>query len=542
MPSHGSSPNGGYTPPPPPPGRTFAGSGGSDFYRTDNGIRSVPVLQKTKSISYGTSDEIYSITTTAAVDSPSGIIPNRIEIVNNGPVPVVIMTGYKIYTDETTIADTGKTRYFHTLLMPGNNYYPEIRGVISNVEATIQFDGTALENDAPSDINSGLLWYDTGANLAADVDATTNPITITTDANHTNYFRQGDLIQIGRGTTQADLEEANHYREILRVQSITNTTTMVCERALYGTDAGDNDLANWNQGHTLGFPIFLPFFNAYHDVDKYSVCQTDDNGRFKSYNFFGLGRASGVPQGLIPGSIALKFYQPGYQELGLTGITSATHSGLAAETNYAFDIQVDSGTNFDNLTFETDSSNLNFGGTSGIISKIQSALNTQYYTAGNLFEKKVTVGIVGGDIRFTSGSNLSTSAIAITAEDGSDASFLGTGRIPAVGNIDAAVAAKLPDDVVYDPITYATTPANVFAYDDGYGRIRGVATGTCCYERGMIDFIGPPNAEFVYSVSHTSAFSGKLTDASTTRGGALVNILANCPTQKRDASVIMRIF
>ena len=48
-----------------------------------------------------------------------------------------------------------------------------------------------------------------------------------------------------------------------------------------------------------------------------------------------------------------------------------------------------------------------------------SALDTAYYTAGNLFEKKVTVGIENGDVIFRSGSRLSSSAIASKPPNGS---------------------------------------------------------------------------------------------------------------------------
>ena len=303
-----------------------------------------------------------------------------------------------------------------------------------------------------------------------------------------------------------------------------NSNTLTVKRGVYGstaaTGAADTD------------PVRFPFFNAYHDFDKFSVAQTDANGRFKCMNFFGQARSATESSGIVPGSFTIKFYEAGYQELGLSGITSATNSGLTASTAYAFDIQVDGGTNFDNLTFTTDSSNVNFGGTNGVIAKIQSALDTQFYTSGNLFEKKVHVGIVGGDIRFTSGSHLSTSAIAITAEDGGDASFLGTGRIPAVGNIDAAVGAKLPDDVIYDKVTYATSPNPVFGYDDGYGTIQGMCRGTINYETGAIDIVGCPiNAEFVISALTNSAFAGKLNESETNRVNSLVEIYANTPSQ-----------
>ena len=62
--------------------------------------------------------------------------------------------------------------------------------------------------------------------------------------------------------------------------------------------------------------------------------------------------------------------------------------------------------------------------------------------------------------------------------------------------------------------------------------------GSVNYETGAIDLInGPPNSEFVYSVSYNSAFSGKFATATTARGGALVDILANCPSQKRNGNV-----
>ena len=197
-----------------------------------------PVFQKTKSIAYGTSDEIYSLVSTTAVDAPSGAIPKSIEIKNDGIVPVVIMVGYKSYSDETTIDDSGATRYFHTMLMPNEVYYPSIRGAISTATATTQFDGEAIENVASSSVNSGLLWFDSTAILAAHVrPSETDPLTITVGTDETNLFRVGDLIQIGRGTSQTDLTEATYYREILRVQSITDGEDMVCESGLYGTDA-----------------------------------------------------------------------------------------------------------------------------------------------------------------------------------------------------------------------------------------------------------------------------------------------------------------
>ena len=495
---------------------------------------------KVKTVSYNTvASQIYSASATVSADAPSGEIPKQINITNTGDTPAMVLTGYETYSDEST--DSGATKYLQAMVMPGETYSPPVRAVISTEVAQTQFDGTANAVQAPSSINSALLWKDITADLGADVDATTDPITVTTAADHTNFFRVGDLIQIGRGTSQTDLEEANHYREILRVQSITNTTTMVCERALYGTTAGDNDSTNWNQGHTSGFPIFLPFFNAYHEVDKFSVAQTDTNGRFKCYNMFGYGRASSGRQGIVPGSFSMKFYQPGYQNCGMSGLTPSTHSGLAASTAYKIDITVDGGTKFQDLTFTTDTSVLTFGGSKGIIQKIQEALDTQYYTAGNLFEKKVNVALVDGDLRFTSGSHLSTSAILL--EDTGDSLSLfdasAVGRFTAATSLPAAVAAKLPDDVVYDRVTYATSPNNIFCYDDGSGNIKGVCQGTINYETGAIDITGAPaNAEFVFNVFYSSAFSGKVI----TGDNAMVEILANTVNQKRNTKLKVDIY
>ena len=184
-----------------------------------------------------------------------------------------------------------------------------------------------------------------------------------------------------------------------------------------------------------------------------------------------------------------------------------------------------------------------------MISKINSALEDKYNnSASNTFQQKSSVSIVSGDIRFSSGQRLSTSAIALTAgTDGASASYnifaQQNGWFPALANVPNAVAARLPDDNVYDKVTYATSPnTSAFCYDDGNGRLFGAATGTICYERGMIDFGGKPNAEFVYSVAHTSAFSGKLGASSTTKGGTLTDILANTPSQKCNGSVKVRVF
>ena len=511
-------------------------AGGTVGIRETGGNARKPILEKSKSVTYNatTSDQIFAVSADPSATAKESI-PNRVEIENTGKVPIMLMVGYSSYTDDTTIDETD---YVHTLLPAGQTFSPPVRSVISSAaDKTIMF-GTAVSNTAPNSNE----YVDSGA----DADSATSSGVIGSSSNTTlylepytsatdctaNLFRVGDLIRL-----------TNEIMEVTAIgaKAALATNTLTVKRGLYGSTAASD--------HTDDDDVLLPFFNAYHDYDKYSVAQTDSDGKFKCNNFFGLGRAATGVQGITPGSVALKFYTEGaYQSLGLSGIDSGTHSGLTASTTYYFTIAVDGGSTIE-ISFTTDASNLNFGGANGIIPKIQDALNAQFYTAGHMFEKKVTVGIVDGDVRFTSGSNLSTSAIALTAGTsgaGDSVRFFAqaNGRIPAFANVPTAVAASLPDDVTYDNVTYATIPnSSAFVYDDGNGRLFGAADGTINYETGAIDFINAPvNAEFVYSVLHTSAFSGKLNEAETSRINSIVDIYANTPSQKWNGSVKVRTF
>ena len=506
----------------------------TSFGSQTNG-RSKPTLEKTKSVSYSsaTSDQIFAISSSASATSKEAM-PSAIEIVNSGTVPIFLMMGYSSYTDDTSI---DATDYLHVLLPAGDSFNPPIRSVISSAaDNTIMF-GTAVDNLAPdgnmyTEFSDGVADIDsaTAAGIVGNATNTTvylEPYTSAANCS-ANLFRVGDLIRV-----------RNEVMEVTALGDKTNLANnyLTVKRDMYGTDGGTSAVDNDSTR--------LPFFNAYHDFDKYSVAQTDSDGKFKCFNFFGQGRSATESSGIVAGSFNIKFYNAGYQNLGLSGITSSTNTGISASTELKLDITVDGGTLFQDLTFTTDSSNANFGGTNGLISKIQSALDTQYYTAGNLFEKKVTVGIVDGDIRFTSGSHLSTSAILLgdTGDSGSFIDAAANGRIPASGNIPTAVAARLPDDVVYDGITYETSPNNVFGYDDGNGRITGMCSGSINYETGAINITGcPPNAEFVVSALTNSAFSGKLNESETNRINSLVDIRVNTPSTKSAGKVTLRTY
>ena len=461
--------------------------------------------------------ELFTASTTKAKGQLA--VAKTLSVQNRGRATLGVHLKFNNWSAEATIGTGGtgdanpSATFVHMIVPVGQTLsFPTARALSSTTGTIFDGDSSTLSNTAPKDINSNLLWRDAGVNLAAAIDATTDPFQLTLDANQTNFFRVGDIIQVGRGTSQDDLDEANHYREIMRVKSIDSTTQMTCERALYGTSAGDSDSTNWNQGHANTFPVFLPFFNAYHDTDKFSSSRTDNDGKFKASNFFGYGRAATTAAtGILPGSIAIKCYNPGYQELGLSGITPSTNTGLTAGTTYDFTIAVDGGSAFE-TAFTVDSTNTKFGGRDGVLSKIQDVFDEAYYTSGILFEKKVTVSIVGGDVRFSSGSYLSTSAVALGTESGGDTDLWGQGRIPALATFTtSAVAAKLPDDTVIDTVTNEeTSNTRFFMYDDGNGNLVGNGRGTINYDSGAIDFISKPNAEFVVTASFGSSLAGAL--------------------------------
>ena len=438
---------------------------------------------------------------------------------NVGRVGVEIVFKSEEWVDASPDTNGGVSHQSYLISSGDFLYLPNLRQLNYETATTSAANGQTLDNQVPD----GNMYVDSGADLdhaTADTMGTdATHTTLNLEDGHSKYFKVGDLIRI-----------ENEICEVTAVGTGADLANSTCTivSGLYGSTAAT---------HADDVAIRLPFFNMYADFDKYSTAQTDGSGRYKAMNLLGYGRkVDAVADGFVPGSISGKFYAPGYQELGMSGITPSTESGLANETAYAFDIAVDGGSDY-TLSFTTGSST-KFGGTGGIIRKIQDALNAGYYAAGNLLEKKVTVTLFNGDIRFTSGSHLSTSAISISAPASGTTPF-GVGRfVMAVGAIEQAVPAKLPDDVLYDKKTNQTTPnTEVMFYDDGHGRIAGVCTGTINYETGAIDITGcPPNAHFVISATYGSAHSGG-EEYSNTLGNTVSTISGRSVNPKINSSV-----
>jgi hypothetical protein len=237
---------------------------------------------------------------------------------------------------------------------------------------------TTLEVDSTADLDTA-----TDSAMATGISATRLYLEPYTSASNctANLFRVGDLIrlenEICEVTAIGDKSDlANNYVDI--------------KRGLFGTSRAT---------HADDVSVDFPFFNTQSDFDAFTYAQTNASGRFTAQNLFGYGRSLTYPSGIVKGSFAMKFYNNGYQELGLSGVTSASNSGLTASTAYQFIVAVDGGSDFD-VDFTTDASDLSVG---KVLSLIQAQFDSAYYAAsGNLKNKRLKVGIVNGDIRFTS--------------------------------------------------------------------------------------------------------------------------------------------
>ena len=334
--------------------------------------------------------------------------------------------------------------------------------------------------------------------------------------------------------------------EVLGVYGDNPTTTaladnhIVVKRGVAGTDPATHS----------GTPaIDFAFHNHYHSLARYSVAQTDSLGRYKSSNLYGKGRADSGQSGIVAGSLAFQFYTQGTATIPINGgATPDGETGLVASTEYGFDITVDGSGNLtsDFMKFTT-STNTKFGGSDGVIQKIQDALDTYYYTNGsNILNERVTVGLENGDIVFRSGSFLSTSAITIANPSAGETTPFGVGRIPALSAV-VHEDARMETEIVYDPVTHGTTYKEIFIRDDGNGNLiwkNERKVGEINYETGAHFFTIPerPNAEYKFSALHTSPFSGKLDGTASGRTNALRQVLGNTTQQKCEAKLTVTTY
>ena len=457
------------------------------------------------------------------------VAPKAILVENTGSVGCELLISTAEWTtdaDNTADSLSDATHYLAMILPAGECIYLPNNRLIGTSGAVGGGMGVLVDNQAPNSNE----YVDSGADADTATDGAiasgTTTTTLYLEDGHSKYFKVGDLIRL-----------ENEICEVTAVGTGADLANSTCTivRGLYGSTAAT---------HADDVAVRLPFFNIHHDFDDTSyngggngsatVAKTNASGKFRAMNFFGYGRtADAVCDGLVAGSIAIKFYNQGFQEFGLAGITPSTKTGLAASTTYTFALTI-SGGSADDVAFTTDSSDLTFG---SVISKIQSAINDKFTAGTNLKNKKATIGIVGGDIRVTDSSRLSTGAIALAAPSSGTTPFA-VGIIPAVGVLEKAVAAKLPDDTIYDSVTYASKKnTSAFLLDNGNGSLIGAGgSGSINYETGEVNLNAFPNAEFVVSANTQAGHSGGVESSATTING-IVTLEARSCNAKADTDI-----
>tara|TARA_Y100001973_G_scaffold82057_2_gene121199 strand:+ start:13210 stop:14883 length:1674 start_codon:yes stop_codon:yes gene_type:complete len=371
------------------------------------------------------------------------------------------------------------------------------------IDADASSRGDSITRNSAGLIETNVL-LDNGSNHAS------GDTTLTVDSNY--YFKTNDILAVAN---------SDGSTEFLKVLDIPSATTIEVERGILGSTAGTiNDNAE--------------FFLYYKTQVADTVVKSNSNGVYQANTLFGYGRSlSSQPQGITMGSVGIKVREPAYEELGMTGQTLGTSTGLTVSTSYDFKITNDADSQ-QTITIVTDSSNVSWGGTNGLLAKINDAFLT-LYKAGT-FTYLPKIAIVNGDIRVTSGSRLSTSAI--TLADGTSNNLIGgtQGRIP---NIDNSVkkATKFPEDFETEKIIF----------DDGRGNLNGgQGNGTIDYNSGAIYLNTFADAEFQVSAYYNSCLSGDLNNSDNS-GGFPANprinrILARSTNPYKDAEIRVIVY
>ena len=497
--------------------------------------------------------KMYSGATTKSTNTMAS--PQAILIKNTSDVAAEILINVQDYknnsnTDAANSVDVGgggatKLRSF-SMLLPAQRFVflPNTRmisysstddggaSIIYQSAANAPVGAVSIE---PKDINSGNKYrdvrlinsatYGTGtAVLVNDGDATATSTELTVDDHH--WLKEGDKLMMIVGGE----------KEIVQITFMQSDTTITIARALDGSKAvviADNTT------------LVYAFHNGYLPFDTSKV-QTDANGRFKQHGaFFGYARtADAVVDGLVPGSVSIgPFYtEGGYLDWGLSGLTANTETGLAKSTTYTFHIVVDefNAGGIDSLSnspsaevaiaFTTDASDTTFAGSANaVLPKIQAVLDEQFYTTSSgLNGKKVSIGLVNGDVRITSHSNHSDTIVGIANVSGTTP--FGVGAFPPLASsvpdvLGKEVGGGTTDNIMYGPASYlapetindpttgkSMTNDSAFIFDDGNGNLlyMGRKVGYIDYEKGHCEWHIPslPNAEFKIHAESHSAHSG----------------------------------
>jgi len=433
-------------------------------------------------------------------------------------------------SDDLGLSGARITRYWTWLLPAGEAFHLPNSRVVAYEEATGgTFESGAFATDGaievePADINSGEIIAASGASLKASgagADDLDNPGIFLTDATETSFLKVGDAINIGT--------------EVMVITGITHAAhRFTVDRGMFGSDiashADGDTIAHWFGNQYLVFAAGA------------QKCKTDHFGRFKQTGaFFSKSRtADRIADGIVPGSAAIgPFYSiGGHLDFGIVGLTPSDRHGLTGGTSYGFTFVVDdfhtsglgSITNKQDITFTPDSSDLTFNtGKNSLIPKIQTAIDEKVRDPSSpLYQLRVTIGIINGDLRISSNSHHEDTRIGINTTTAGTTPF-SVGRFPTVSShvinvkgeqissstntIMFGPKSRLEDETILDPATgLEVQNVEAFILDDGNGSLvsgsSGEKVGVIDYERGFVEFTGLPSATFkVWGRSH-SAHSG----------------------------------
>ena len=533
---------------------SYTSKGLAGFQRGD----STPTQTVKKGVSYvagGTdSNQIISISGTESATAVKSSIPVAVEVKNTGVVPAIVISEYEGYSDEDT--DAGR-HTIQTMLMPNETFYPPVRGIIPTGSQLQVLDGTVVDfTTTVGDTSNTMADFesDSGDNVASgEFNNTTDPVVFELNNGHEKY-RVGDYLRC--------------ENEIVRVEGTYDdnpTTSTVADNHIV---VSRGHLGSTTAAHSGTPDIMFPCTNELYDFDRAlsgssQLVQTDMLGRFKLSNFFGYGRTDATADnktfGLVPGSACFRFWSSAYQEIMMGGttnnipITSSTSSQLTASTAYSFNLTLDDST-ATTVSFTTDSSNLNFGGSAGIVQKINDAILTATRTTGGaLYGYSCSVSIVGGKLRFTSNSHLSphdgtNGSKVLLADAGSGTNLLSgsAGIFPDDAVMNAPVKPIISPVAIYDTLTYSKL-SNIggFCYDNGMGELiyGGSIVGNISYETGAFSFTIPslPNAEFEISLAHGSPFAGKM-DTTKEDTSAITAIHANVINKNITGEIEVKLY
>ena len=185
---------------------------------TDSSNGETRILERTKSLSYSATVnklllDVESTTTEGSVKEDN---VGQIEIINTGNQPAFAILAYRLWTAAATMS--GNTYHVNYLLHPGEGMIvPNVPAVIAD-ETVEQLAGTVVTDATPT-VTANFAYSDSGTTLGENVEDTDTDF----DVADGDYFRVGDLIQLGINTTTAT------RIEIMRVTAIS-TNNLTVER------------------------------------------------------------------------------------------------------------------------------------------------------------------------------------------------------------------------------------------------------------------------------------------------------------------------